>query len=371
VKEAEDRAWEVVRRAYLERTPKTPRRSAPRPVILALAVVAVAAVAAAGVTAPGRALVQRVREVVGVEHASQALFSLPASGRLLVVSTERGGVWLVDANGYKRKLGPYDDAEWSPHGLFIVATRDNELVALDADGDVRWTLARHDPAWPRWEGTRTDTRIAYVSRGALRVVAGDGTGDHVLDRFGGGIAPAWDPGRLHTIAYYAGGAIVLRRDDGKLVWRRPAGVLPTALAWSSDGRLLAVFSPKRVVVLDASGRIVRTISMLSSESLRGAFAPATHDLAVAVALPGRTEIRLVDVDHPGTAKLLFAGPGRFGDLAWSPNGEWLLVTWPAANQWVFLRGSRAHAVGNIGEQFPRHDRLGPHLELADRWCCAQ
>jgi hypothetical protein len=80
---------------------------------------------------------------------------------------------------------------------------------------------------------------------------------------------------------------------------------------------------------------------------------------------------VVDVDHPGTAKLLFAGPGRLGDLAWSPNGEWLLVTWPAANQWVFLHGSRAHAVGNIAEQFPRHDRLGPQLELGDRWCCPE
>jgi len=371
VKEAEDRAWEVVRRAYLERTPRPPRRTASRPVILALAVVVVAAIAAAGVTAPGRALVHRVGEAVGVEHASPALFSLPAGGRLLVVSTMRGGVWLVDAKGYKRKLGPYDDAQWSPHWLFIVATQGNELLALDSNGDIRWTLARRDPLWPRWEGTRTDTRIAYVSRGALRVVAGDGTGDHVLDRFGGGIAPAWDPARLHTLAYYSGGAIVLRRDDGKLVWRRPIGVLPTAIAWSSDGRLLAVFSDKRVVVLDASGRVVRTISMLSAELLRGAFAPATHDLAVTVGLAGRSEIRLVDVDHPGTARLLFAGPGRLGDLAWSPSGKWLLVTWPAANQWVFLRGSRAHAVGNIGEQFPRHDHLGPQLELGDRWCCPE
>jgi hypothetical protein len=367
VNDAEERAWEVVRRAYLERPPQ-PQRAA-RPVALALALVAAAAVAAAVLTSPGRALVHSVREAVGVEHAAPALFSLPAPGRLLVVSGARGGVWLVDANGYKRRLGPYEDAEWSPHGLYLVATERNELVALAADGTVHWTLARRDPVWPRWEGTRTDTRIAYVSRGALRVVAGDGTGDHVLDPHGGGVAPAWDPARLHTLAYYAEGAIVLRRDDGTVIWRRPVGVLPTGLEWSSDGRLLAVYSARRIVVLGAGGRPVRTVSMLSAELLRGAFEPNTHELAVDVRLAGRSEVRLVDVDHPGKARLLFAGPGSFGDLAWSPNGTWLLVSWPAANQWVFLHGARAHAVGNIRQQFPRRDRLGPQLELAGRWCC--
>jgi hypothetical protein len=371
MKDPEDRAWEIVRRAFEERTPQRRAHPARRPAVVALLVLVVAGFAAAAVTSPGRALVHRVREAVGVEHASPALFSLPAPGRLLVVSGDSGGVWLVQRNGFKRALGPYEDAEWSPHGIYLVATQRNELVALDAKGDVRWTLARPDPVWPRWEGTRTDTRIAYSSHGTLRVVAGDGTGDHLLDRFGGGIAPAWDPGRLHTVAYYAGGAIVLRRDSGALVWRRPIEVLPTALSWSADGRLLAVFSAKRIVVLDASGRTVRTISMLSAELLGGAFAPASHELAVTVRLAGRSEVRLVDIDHPGHAKLLFAGPGNFGDLAWSPNGAWLLVTWPAANQWVFLHGSRAHAVGNIDEQFARGDKLGPELELADRWCCSQ
>jgi hypothetical protein len=79
---------------------------------------------------------------------------------------------------------------------------------------------------------------------------------------------------------------------------------------------------------------------------------------------------MVDVDHPGQSKLLFAGPGDFGDVAWSPDAKWLLVTWPSANQWVFLHGARVRAVANIEEQFPRADRLGPMLELAGRWCCS-
>jgi WD40 repeat protein len=366
----EDRAWEVVRRAFAERAPSAapPRRATTRRIAAGLAVAALAAVVAAAVSPPGRAVFHRVRQAVGVEHADPALFSLPAAGRLLVVSTEHGGVWLVRADGYKRKLGSYDDASWSPHGRFVAATGDNRLVALAPDGDVRWTLARRSPSSPAWEGTDTDTRIAYGAASGLRVVAGDGTGDHLLDRFGGPFA--WDPARLHTLAYYTGGAIVLRRADGRVLWRRTIDVTPHDVEWSSDGRYLAVFGGNRVRVLDAAGRLRRSYSMLSADLITGAFRPGTHVLTLTVRLRARSEVRTADVGSRAPSRLVFAGPGDFGDLAWSPDGAWLLVTWPAANQWVFLRGSRAHAVANIEQEFPRHDGLGPLLQVAGRWCCA-
>ncbi len=366
--EAEDRAWEIVRRAFDERVP-APRRSRAR-VLVPVAAAVVAAVALAVVSPPGRAVLDSVRDAVGVKHAAPALFSLPAPGRLLVVSTEGGGVWLADADGSKRRLGPYTDAEWSPHGLYIVATDANHLVALDAQHRVRWTLARHDPVWPRWEGTRTDTRIAYLTRGGLRVVAGDGTGDHLLDRDAGDVPPAWDPARVHTVAYYSGGAIVLRNaDTGALVWRAPITVTPSSLDWSSDGKLLSVTSPSGSVVLTGAGHTLRTISMLGATQLQTAFRPGSHDVAVSLRLPQRSEVRLVDVDHPGTSRLMFAGPGDFRDITWSPNGRWLLIDWPTANQWLFVSGPHVRAVGNIEQEFPRPDKLGPMLEIADRWCC--
>ena len=46
---------------------------------------------------------------------------------------------------------------------------------------MRWSLARPDVRFPRWGGTKTDTRIAYLSGGQLRVVGGDGKGDRLLD----------------------------------------------------------------------------------------------------------------------------------------------------------------------------------------------
>jgi len=365
----EDKAWEVVKRAFDERTP-APRRHASNRLLLAGFATAVSVVVVAALSPPGRAVFHSVREAVGIEHAQPALFSLPAPGRLLVVSSDNGGVWLVKSNGFLRKLGPYSDAEWSPHGLYVIATEGNELVAFDLDGGVRWKLARHDPAAPRWEGTMTDTRIAYLAASGLRVVAGDGTGDHLLDAYAGEVAPAWDPARLHTLAYYSGGAIVLRRAGGSLVWRAPIKVLPAALEWSSDGQYLAVRSTKQIVVIDQRGRVHRTISMLGAELRQATFKPGTHEVAVVVRAAGRSEVRIVDVDHPGHARLLFAGPGTFGDVEWSPTGDWLLVNWPDANQWVFIKGKQVRAVGNIREQFARADGLRPFLELSGRWCCS-
>jgi hypothetical protein len=269
----------------------------------------------------------------------------------------------------KRDLGSFDDASWSPHGLYVVATRDDELLALDPAGKIRWSVARRHPASPTWTGTRTDTRIAYQAADGLRVVAGDGTGDHLLDANGGWIAPAWDPARRFTLAYRSRDAIVLRRDTGALVWRRNVSIAATQLVWSSDGRYLAVVSPTRIDVLDANGRLHRTISMLTAKLALASFRPGTHDLAVVVRRAARSEVRLVDIDRPGHAQLLFAGPGRFGGVAWSPSGSWLLVSWPAANQWLFIHGTKVHAVGNIGRQFPRADGLGSVLELTNRWCC--
>jgi hypothetical protein len=128
-----------------------------------------------------------------------------------------------------------------------------------------------------------------------------------------------------------------------------------------------VLSPHRIVVLDGTGGVRRTVSMLTAELLTGAFRPRTHDLAVVVRRSARSEVRLVDVDRPGAAPVLLAGPGRFGDVAWSPNGRWLLVAWPAANQWVFVDGAHAHAVANIRQQFGRSDRASPLLRFGGRW----
>ena len=137
-RDAEERAWTVVRAAYAEHEPV----HAGPPLRSGLAAAALlCAVAAAAFSPPGRAVVDAVRRTIGVEHAAPALFRLPASGRLLVSGS--GGTWLVATDGAKRRLGDYTQASWSPHGLFIVASTSNELATLEPrDGAVHWSLAR-------------------------------------------------------------------------------------------------------------------------------------------------------------------------------------------------------------------------------------
>ena len=137
--------------------------------------------------------------------------------------------------------------------------------------------------YPAWEGTRTDTRIAYIADSGLRVVAGDGTGDHLLDRHAQDVPPAWDPARLHVLAYFTGGAIVLRqRGRPDRLARRRSSVLPTSARVvvrraRARGRLGAAHRRAR----RSNGRVRRTISMLGATFLQAAFRPGSHRLAVA------------------------------------------------------------------------------------------
>jgi hypothetical protein len=69
--------------------------------------------------------------------------------------------------------------------------------------------------------------------------------------------------------------------------------------------------------------------------------------------------------------VLFTGPGRFGDLAWSPAGDRLLIGWPEADQWLFLRTrgrGRVSAVANIARQF-EPGATAPAFPRSVRWCC--
>jgi len=296
---AEDRAWAVVRHAYAEREPVAwPRRHA-RPLV---AGALVAAAVAAVLSPPGRSVVHSLRKAVGVQHAQTELSSLPAPGRLLVSGP--GGTWIVNQDGSRRRLGSYRDAAWSPHGLFVAATKPSELVALDPKGNVRWTLPRRSPRFPAWTGTRADTRIAYLAGGKLHVVAGDGTGDRTIGP-AAAVPPVWLPGRV--VVY-------------------------------SNGHRLVAYD-----LLSGSFR---------HTTLRPA-GPAIRRRA------GLSEV----VSH---RRVVFRGTGTFGQVVRSPDGRWLLVTWPTADQWVFVRpGPPRHIVGGsrVSSQFGGFPRI-------EGWCCA-
>jgi hypothetical protein len=354
-REAGERAWNVVRATYQAREPVTwPRRHA-RPLAVGALVTAVVA---AALSPPGRSVVHSLRKAVGVERAEPELFSLPAAGRLLVSGP--GGAWIVNADGSRRRLGPYRDASWSPHGRFVAATRANELLALDRKGNKRWTLARRMPRFPTWTGTRTDTRIAYLSAGRLRVVAGDGTGDHQVGP-AALVAPAWRRGRGRMLAYAKRARVIVYSVDARspILIKRFRGA--RKLAWSDDGRLFLVVGARGVRVYGLQGVLFAEDNPpKGSVDVDAAFIPGSHRVAVIRSTHSASKILLLNA-----RRNLFSGTGAFRQLAWSPDGRWLLVTWPTANQWVFVRdGHQRRIVGasRISAQFGGF----PHVAS---WCC--
>ena len=360
--EARERAWAVVQAAFDAREPMPRRSQWPR---VAAVAVALAALAAAALSSPGRAVLDEVREVVGVERAQPALFSLPAQGRLLVASD--AGVWVVQQDGSKRLLGLYREASWSPFGRFVVVAREFELTALEPDGGVRWTLSRRGVRFPRWTGSETDTRVAYVDRTGVRVVGGDGLGDRLLVPDAGGPL-AWRPGPDFQLAYVdrSGRVVLIDAEPGRVRWRSGRDGSVVGLEWSSDGRrLVARRAGARddLGIYTAQGALYTGFRTPRGTVTAAATRPGSHTRAVAVHVNGQARLFMPDV-----LRYALSGPGRLSRLEWAPDGDWLLASWPTADQWVFVRedGSRIRAVSNVSEQF--RSRSFPRVE---GWCCAR
>ncbi|HEY2373127.1 MAG TPA: hypothetical protein VGH82_11300 [Gaiellaceae bacterium] len=343
-REAEDRAWAVVRSAFLEREAVPRRRVRGWWMVAAVGLAAVCA--AAALSPPGRAVVNAVRRSIGIEHAAPALFRLPSSGRLL--ASGRGGTWVIAADGSKRRLGSWSDASWSPHGLFVVASSRDGLDAVEpSDGTVRWSLGRPDVSLPSWGGTQTDTHIAYFSGESLRVVAGDGTGDRLLARRAVHLTPMWQPER-HVIAFVsAGGVVVVRNvDSGAVVARHRVPGVVRSLAWSVDGARLAVAGSGGVHVfgrraLTLPRRDVRAVTF----SQNGELALLTPEALLVYGPEGLQTVLRVQT--------------RLAGVAWSPDGRWLVTSLPRADQWVFVGHGRVLAVSHIARQF---GGAGPSLD---------
>jgi hypothetical protein len=212
----------------------------------------------------------------------------------------------------------------------------------------------------------TDTRIAYLSGGRLHVVAGDGTGD--LDAGGlpaaAPVAPAWQPGPGHVLAYAttSGRVYLYGPDAGSLRWRSAPYPHPRKLLWSADGRRLLLVTGDKLVLFGAD-RPKPVAVRFARGVIDAAFAPRGSQIA----LLRRTALLFLDANRlRGGYEQAFAASGRFQSLDWSPDGRWLVVAWPDADQWVFVRAAGKHnleAVSNISRQFE-----GGFPTLGG-WCC--
>jgi WD40 repeat protein len=364
--EAQLRTWRVVRTAYAERE-AVPRRRGLRPILV---LAALAALVAAAVSPPGRALGDWIRDSVrGEEPTQPALVRLPASGALLVVSDR--GPWIVRPDGAKRLLGRFEAADFSPRGLFVVVTSGRRVVAVEPDGDPRWSLTHRQPVDDaRW--APSGFRVAYRAGRSLRVVVGDGTRDRLLVRRVAAAAPAWRPdGEANVLAYAdpRGRVHVADIDSGRELWRSRPGPPVLQLVWSRDGsRLLVVTRGQRHPVLDGRGRAVTAIELRAGTVLVDAsFAPAGDGLAYTEFDTESAEGAVV-VD--GRRRTI--GEGRLEDVVWSPDGRWLLVGSPDADQWLFLRlrgATKVLTVQDIRREFDPGEEGGGGFPRVAGWCC--
>jgi len=336
--EVEERSWEVVRTAYEEHTPVRPDRRTRR---LGLALAGGVVALAIGLSPAGAKVGDLVSDVVGIGEpdAKPALRSLPAAGELLVSAPN--GVWLVADDGSKRLLGNYDAAAWSPNNVYVVAAAGRQLVALEPNGNLRWSYtAPGQVADPRWTGTAVDTRIAYRSGRDLRVIAGDGSGasDHVVARDVAPIAPAWRPVPDSKLSPGAAlGPYVLTYVDG-----------------SGHLRSVNTETGERVPLLPSDHRRLDTepSATPTAGSEDRALAPDGSRIARLDHTGSRD--RVIVTRRGGGGEVLFSARGRLVGPTWSPDGRWLLVGWPAADQWLFIDVDHPRDVrpfGHISEQF--------------------
>ena len=360
--EAAARSWTVVEAALAERPP-TPRRSR---MPLRLAIVAgllclglVTALSPAGAWIEDRFEAEQ-------RPPRPAFAALPKIGPVLAIS--RTGAYAVRPLGI-RGLGPFSDAGWSPRGLHVVGVDGRRVTAVTPGGIVKWSLTRraqvHHPAW----STGLGFAVAYLEGRALRVV--DGRGDPKTDRrvrrSAAPVTPAWRPRSDSVLSYVTAGAAVetVNVDSRATVWRTAPNTLerPLALTWSSDGRQLVALSARSVTVLDAAGRVLRTLP-LPGVARELALHPSGRHAAVLVR--GRGGGRALDVPLDGARqKQLFQGD--LEGMSWSRNGRWLLLGWRGADQWLLLGpGNRIRALHGVTREIGAR---GGFPRVAG-WCCA-
>jgi hypothetical protein len=345
-RESAERSWEVVRLAYDERLPAPRRRDRRLLIVVAVGI----AVLAAALSPPGLAVWGSLRDAVSNEDH---LVALPSGGRVLV--NARDGAWVVSADGSKRFLSDYRDAAWSPHGLYVAAARGNQLVALEPNGKVHWKLARRGPVGdPHW--SYEGYRIAYFAGGALRVVNGNGTGDHLLTRDARPGVLAWQPG-THSLTYVnrAGNIVVTNVDRARSAAHIRTRLSPFDLGWTPDSRLVAV-GPHAVGIFGRRGPQLQRIGV-AGRITAASMSPDGRRLALVELRAGQST---VDIE----GRRVFSGAGLIANVFWSPDGRWLILNWRGADEWLFLRtpARKLVAVPNIRATF------GDGTTLAG-WCC--
>jgi hypothetical protein len=102
------------------------------------------------------------------------------------------------------------------------------------------------------------------------------------------------------------------------------------------------------------------------------FSPRGHLLAVIEQRARESAVVILAPTIEHDRRPIFAGAAPLEDLAWSPDGRWLMATSPRADQWLFLRGRPPNDViarSGVARQLDPGHRVAEFPRLSG-WCCA-
>jgi hypothetical protein len=146
--------------------------------------------------------------------------------------------------------------------------------------------------------------------------------------------------------------------------------VPHEFAWSADGQRLYVNLHRSIAIYDAGGRRTGRIWMPGRQEV-STFVPARRGPLVAVArrAAGSRSSQVALMAPGARERVLFAADGPFTRLRFSPSGRWLLVAWPVADQWVFLRPGATGARRVLAAAGVTRRIGSPGFPQLSGWCC--
>jgi Tol biopolymer transport system component len=291
---------------------------------------------------------------------------------------------VVQPDGARRLLGDFEEASWSPRGLYVAAVSGRTLSALEPDGTPHWSISATAPiSDPRW--SPSGFQIAYRSGGELRATDADGGGDRLIDPAVAPVAAAWSPLGLSQLAYVGadGKLRIADSESGEPLGAAPALPGIEALDWAPGGVLLEV-GPHSLRVrapgVDKLGRSLtlspaRALPLPGEAEVRDAeVSPNGREVAALLRLSGpsgpRSLVALLSAAGGGQRRLLSV-PGELSEVAFSPDGDRLLISWPEADQWLFLPTGHGEprALGEVGGAFAP-GRAAAAFPRVEGWCCS-
>ena len=270
-----------------------------------------------------------------------------------------GSTPIWSADGRRVSFMTFDCAHWPPAGACPT-----DVWIMNVDGTGRENVTRRwgrqlSPIWsPDWQ------RILFVRnpcRGVQRLCSGldqiyglnaNGTGVRRLargvtnrkNRVGQrvseyGSTPKWSPDgrKIAFVSDRTGSAeVYVMNADGSGQRRLTRHAKPKELAWSPDGRMLAIGShasggPRDVYVMNADGTGLLNLTPGPGGGEALSWSPDGRKIGFRSLRDGSGEIYVVNVDGTGLRRLthltrnpLSSGATTFSGPAWSPDGKKIL-----------------------------------------------